>query len=1006
MSVIRDPALDHLVRALRELGITDVRTDRHTRMLYATDASIYQVEPLAVVILDSVEQAPAVVRTCAEAGLPILPRGAGTALAGQSVNRAVILDFSARCRTIRSVSVEKRRARVEPGVVLDQLNAHLAPHGLMFGPDVATASHANLGGMIGNNSAGAYSILHGRTVEHVVAIDALLADGSRHEFREGSCMANEREFALVERLAEIVLPLREEIARRVPKIRRHVDGYNLDLLLAQLDASPPGTFDRVNLATLLCGSEGTLAVTLGAEVSLVDRPVTRGLAMVAFATVDAALEALGAILAQRPAAVEMIDEVIIETARLNREHAATVELLPRVNGRDPGAVLYVEHFGASRSEVESKLKAIASAAPDAPRLEYLDAESMRRAWHLRKAGEPLLHAIPGERKPVTFVEDTAVDPSRLRAFVHEFKAIVERHGTRAAYWAHASVGCLHIRPLINLRDERDRAAMVAIAKEVADLVMRHGGALSGEHGDGRVRTPLLERVLGPALCDAFRKVKRLFDPQGLLNPGNIVDSGTPLRILDHHRVKPIDRVIDAPLGDGVTFYRYEREGGFGHAIDQCNGAGLCRRMAPGAMCPSYRATLEERHATRGRGNALRLALTGQFGDGAPSWNDPETLDTLDLCLGCKACKSECPSNVDIAKLKSEYLAQAYRSSGGAPWAARLLGRLRMMSRAGSALAPLSNLIAAIPAAHRALFSMLRFDPRREPLTFSRSLARALRRHACRRVPTDGPVVLLMGDCFSCFQNSEIGLAAVKVLEAFGYRVELIDAGCCARPQISLGLLDQAVRTSTVTALHLEAALERHPEAPLLTLEPSCDSAMRDDWTDLQLGLDSERVKAIAARTMLVDEFLARAWEHHPRRPSIEPKGERILVHTHCHQRALHGSASSAALLERLFPGAVEVLDSGCCGMAGSFGYSAHRFDLSMRIGEISLFAPLRRALADSATRGEVPGTEQRACGDSQSVVVAAGTSCRQQLREGMGVGALHPIDLCARALANQVPSPS
>lgn len=980
---------NRIERDLRGLGVSDVRVDRHTRMLYATDASLYQVEPMAVVIVGSDEEAIETVKYCHRERLPILPRGGGTALAGQSVNRAVVLDFSARRRRIISVDAPRRRAWVEPGVVLDQLNAHLAPMGLMFGPDVATSSHANIGGMIGNNSAGAYSVRYGRTVEHLVALDVLLADGTRMELREGSAEHDSRQRAIVERLAAIVLPLAAEIDRRYPKIRRHVDGYNLDLLLAQLKASTPGTFDRVNLATLLCGSEGTLGVTLRAELALVDRPVVRGLAIIAFPSVDEALTSLGAILAGNPAAVEMVDEVVIETALLNREHRRTVEMLPTINGKPPGAVLYVEHFGATRGAVEAKLSSLAATAPGAPVEHFLDPGDMLRAWRLRKAGEPLLHAIPGERKPITFVEDTAVDPSRLRAFVKDFRAIVDRHGTRAAYWAHASVGCLHIRPLVNVRDERDRERMVEIAEEVADLVVRYEGALSGEHGDGRVRSPLLERVMGRPLCDAFRAVKAVLDPLALLNPGNIVDNSEPRRILEHHRVRPHDHFVHAPGEEGLTFFRYDREGGFEHAIDQCNGAGICRRLAPGAMCPSYRATLEERHATRGRGNALRLAVTGQFGDGTPSWRDEGTLETLGLCLSCKACKSECPSNVDIAKLKSEYLAQSFREAGGVPRQARLFGRVRRVSRWGSAFWPVVNALAYVPGARAAMAAFAGIDPRREPLTFGPSLVRwAAKRERNRPAASvDTPRVFLMADCFCAFQESDIGRAAVRVLEAFGYQATVLDAGCCGRSLISVGMLAEASRTCTATARSISNALAEVPGAPLLVCEPSCASAIRDDWLDLRMGVSRDEVRAIAERTMLVEEFIDRRWSDHPRRPAIAPLGQRAVFHAHCHQKALWGAAPSAALMSRLFPGEVEVLDSGCCGMAGSFGYMPQNYDLSMRIGEQSLFGALR-------ARGVANATEA-------PLVIVPGTSCRQQVREGVGIEPLHPIDLCARALPQE-----
>jgi len=1007
--VTTEPVPDELAgrieRELRQRGVADVRGDRHARMLYATDASIYQVEPLAVVVVGSEREAQTTVEYCRDRAMPILPRGGGTALAGQSVNRAVILDFSAHCRRILSVDVEARRAWVEPGVVLDQLNAHLEPRGLMFGPDVATSSHANLGGMIGNNSAGAHSLVYGRTVEHLLGLEVLLADGRRMRLEQGSAERDPRQREIATRLEAIVRPLAAEIDRRFPKIRRHVDGYNLDILLRQLRESTPGSFDQVNLASLVCGSEGTLAITLRAHVALVERPRARALAIISFRSADEALQALRPILAEGPAAVELVDEVVIETALLNLEHRDTVAMLPTIDGRPPGAVLYVEFFGDSAQEADGRLESLPRILPDAPIGRFTDERSRQRAWRLRKAGEPLLHAVPGDRKPVTFVEDTAVDPSRLLEFVREFRAIVERHGTRAAYYAHASVGCLHIRPLVDIRSDEDRGRMVSIATEVAELVRRHDGALSGEHGDGRVRTPLLARVMGRELCDAFRRVKEVFDPRGLLNPGNIVGPSDPLRILDHHRVRPQQEFTRLPGAKEPTFFRYEREGGFNHATEQCNGAGICRRMSQGAMCPSYRATLDERHSTRGRGNALRLAITGQFGGGtAPSWQDESTHETLRLCLSCKACRSECPSNVDIAKLKAEYLAQSFRDAGRVPLRTRLVGRIRRVSRVGSALWPIANAAGRVPGARALLAAIMDVDSRREPIRFGPSLVRwdAKRRAAARarrgsmpREPAapHAPTVLVMADCFSAFQEPTIGRAVVELLEAFGYCARVVDAGCCGRSLISAGMLAEAARVIGATARRLDDEVRRHDALAIVIAEPSCQSAVIDEWRELRLADRPPEIERVADRALAVDAFLDSRWDAHPRRPRFDPLDAPVLVHAHCHQRALLGAESAVRLLRRCFGERVELLDSGCCGMAGSFGYTGARYDLSMRIAEQSLLALLRG-------RGAGDGG---ASAHASPIVVAAGTSCRQQVRDGIGAQPLHPADLCMRVLRNARP---
>ena len=683
---------EQIARDLTELIDGEVRFHHHDRMLYATDASIYQVEPIGVVCPRTISDVEKVVRYCAAHSLPVLPRGGGTSLAGQTVNRAVVIDFSQHCRGILEIDSAGRGARVEPGVILEQLNLALAQHGLMFGPDVATSSHANIGGMIGNNSAGAHSILYGRTVEHLLGLDVLLADGTPLRLEQGASERDPRIADLTRRIVEIVLPIEQENDARFPKTIRHVDGYNLDLILRQIRESTPGTFDRVNLAHLVCGSEGTLAITAAAHLNLVPAPQHIGLAIIAFAGVDVALRSLMTILDTKPAAAELIDDVVIGLARQNVECSTYVDLLPKPPAGAAGAVMYVEYFADDKDQLQRKFAELQTRFPDQAINRYTEPGEMSRAWKLRKSGEPLLHGLAGARKPITFVEDLAVNPDRLADFVGEFRELVARHHTTAAYYAHASVGCLHIRPLVSLRDPNDWNVMRSIVREAADMVMRYGGALSGEHGDGRLRSHLLEHFYGRKICDAFRAIKTVFDPENRLNPGNIVDA-SPNAMFEHLRVKPAERFVD--VSSVRTFFRYGREHGLGEAVEMCNGAGVCRRLKGGTMCPSYRATLDERHATRGRGNALRLALTGQFSSGGdgPTWNDAETKQTLDLCLSCKACKSECPSNVDIAKLKAEYLAQGYRASGRTPLAAKAFGRIRGLTRLGSAMQPIANAIA-------------------------------------------------------------------------------------------------------------------------------------------------------------------------------------------------------------------------------------------------------------------------------------------------------------------------
>ncbi len=973
-----------VIATLRNQIAGEVRTTSHDRMLYATDASIYQVPPLGVVIPKHLDDVRAAVRFAGAHNIPILPRGGGTSLAGQTVNRALVLDFSRHCNAFENVDVDGRTATVEPGIVLDHLNAALAPHSLMFAPDVATASHANIGGMIGNNSAGAHSVLYGRTVEHLQALDVLLADGAELHLTAGQTQLDHRVGQKTRRIAQIVQSVAGDIRQRYPKITRRVNGYNMDMLLDQIERSQTQHFERVNLAHLLCGSEGTLGVTLRATVNLVPTPTCKGLAIGAFADVESALQQVGAILQTKPSAVELIDDVILNLAAQNNEYQRYVELLPKLNGKVPGAILYVEYFADDQAMLSAKFDSFQRLRSTPEMVIHTDPSAMAAAWKLRKAGEPLLYGMTGPRKPITFIEDAAVVPARLVDFVCAVRAMLHRHGTTASFYAHASVGCLHIRPMIALSDPADRMKMQHIAEETCDLVREFNGALSGEHGDGRLRSHLLERFYGSAICDAFARIKSVFDPNNLMNPGNIT---APHSMTEQLRVRPDDH--DACVPEVETFFKYASEGNFGEAVHMCNGAGVCRRTTGGTMCPSYRALHDERHATRGRGNALRLAITGQFnGNGqrsAPKWNDAETIRTLDLCMSCKACKAECPSNVDVARLKSEYMAQSYAAGRTIPLAAQLFSRVRQSNRLGSALHPIANLLLHSPL--RAVADeLLGLDARRSLPRYGPSLLRWQRRRA--RPEANRPVVLLFADCFSTYNEPHIGRAAVTVLETLGYRVECVDAGCCGRPAISLGLLGDALPQCSITADALIGLMQKHNAIALIGLEPSCVSAIVDDWQDLRLNVDQPRLRDMAGRMFAIEDFIESRWDHHPLRPELltneSSSTAPVLLHGHCHQKALWGIDNTAALLQRCIGGPLDVLDSGCCGMAGAFGYMENHYDLSMAVGETALF-PLVRA-------------------QPEAIVAAPGTSCRHQLHDALHIHARHPIELVADQLVNRCPA--
>lgn len=1020
--------LDALARDLANAIEGEVRFGLHDRMLYATDASLYQVEPLGVVIPADIDDAVRAVRFCAAHNLPILPRGGGTSLAGQCTNRAVVLDFSPKCRRVLNVDEHTGTCRTEPGITIDELNDALASTSWFFAPDPATSKHANIGGCIGNNAAGARSIKYGRTSENLVGVDACLADGTRVTLERGTALRDPRVRDLTRRVLDVVLPLAPRIRERFPKTIRRNAGYAFDMILNQAAAHgfepvgfrdailssdqesnasdrtprayPDSLLGAINLAHLVCGSEGTLAVTLGAHLKLHPKPAVKGLAVVGFNSLDASIESVLPILGTSPSAVELLDDTVIDLARANTEYARYVDLMPAPRSGNLRAVLYVEFFCASRDELSLKFESLrttlARACPTASLATHRDAKAMLNAWKLRKAGEPLLHGIPGARKPITFVEDNAVPVERLVEFVQKFRAIVAKHGTRAAYYAHASVGVLHVRPLIDIHDPQDRERMRAIAVEVADLSRSLGGVMSGEHGDGRVRGPLLERFFGPEIMAAFRQIKHLFDPHNLLNPGNIVEPRPVTAMTDNLRVEPQGRPLHFP--DADTFFDYHDQHGLDHAVELCNGSGVCRKKQGGTMCPSYMATLDERHSTRGRGNALRLAITGQFSgsspapsgrgitpglasvtDGASPWSDPDTLDTLHLCLSCKACKTECPSNVDIARLKAEYTAQHYREEG-TPLAATLMGHIRTLNRLGSLAAPIANYLATASPIRVVVNKVLDLDPRRSLPSFSASLTSrwSATRHADPAVPTAR--VALFADCFTTYNESDLGLDIRHVLEAFGYHVELADVGCCARAKISLGLLPQAISEIDNTLVSLAPLIHDDAIAAILFAEPSCLSAIKDDWLALKCSTPLDTRKKLASKSYLAEDFLERHWDKHPTRPTCRelPKDTRAMLHGHCHQKALWGVETSAAALRRVIPH-LEVLDTGCCGMAGSFGYTADRFDLSMKIADLSLVPAVRTA-------------------PDHSWIIAPGTSCRHQLHDAVRVQAMHPMTALARLL--------
>lgn len=961
----------------------EVLLDNHSRALYSTDASVYQIMPLGVVLPRTRDDVVAAHQFAAEEGLAIIPRGGGTSLSGQSIGAGLIIDFSKHMRVV-DIDPTSMTARVQPGVVLDHFNAAAAPHGLQFGPDVATSSRANVGGMIGNNSAGARSIWQGKTVDSVIALDVVLADGTTATF--GPRTADE--FALDElrsdlagncarQVARIVAENRGEILERFPAVLRRVSGYNLDefvpecrerlphpiLIAAAREREArmyPGA--HLNLAKLLVGAEGTLGTITEALVHLLPLPKVRCVIVLHFESMQTAVASVNAILSCEPSAAELLDGLIVRMARQSLEYR---NYLNFVVG-EPESLVLVEFNGQDQAEVEAKAALLVERLRGQPGLFHvlpaMEKTLCDHVWACRRAALPLLLGVPGTRKPVAFVEDAAVAPEHLSAFVERFCEIMARHKTDGAFYGHASVGCLHIRPMLDLRTAGDIQRFEQISAEVCELVVEYGGAMSGEHGDGLARSYLNERLFGPQIYRAFQDVKRTFDPDHRLNPGKVVDGPSPVENL---RYGAQYRTLEVP-----TLFDYSREGGFAAAVELCNGAGVCRKLQTGTMCPSFMVTRDEEHSTRGRANALRMVLSGALPK--EELTGQRMLETYELCLGCKGCKAECPSNVDVAKLKMEFL-HSYHNEHGTPLGVKLMANAALLNRLGSAFAPLSNWIAQLPGAGWLASQVMGIDARRPLPQFERNHFRKWfsRTHKPNTARTKtsaarGPIVLL-DDCLTSYCEPQVNRAAVNVLEAAGYEVHLAGLACCGRTWASKGLLKEAQNLARENIGRLLPWAQQG--VPIVGCEPSCVLMLADEYRDLVPG---EEAETVAAQAVLVDSLLMRAGVE----LKLKPAEQNIVVHGHCHQKALVGAGETLSAL-RSIPGAgVSLVDSGCCGMAGSFGYE--HYDVSMAIGERVLFPSIRNA----------PG----------STICAPGFSCRHQIEHGTGRKASHPVEILAAHL--------
>ncbi len=985
--------LEQLGRELAAQISGEVGFDDWTRMLYSTDASIYRITPLGVVFPKTEDDVVATVETTSRYGFSLLPRGGGTSLAGQTVGESVVIDFSRYMDGIVRFTPEARSILVQPGIYLGQMNREAGASRLMFGPDPASAERATVGGVMGNNGTGAHSILYGMAGDHLQRVRVVLADGSRVLFEEVSWEQAHRLAGLplpgtpggsagglraapppvnlfssiYREIIRIALDHSEKIEEAFPKTWRRVSGY-------AIDSFKPGK--PVNIARLIAGSEGTLCTILEAELGLVPKPPGTSLAVLSFDSLLSAMATVPALLAESPSAVELMDSMLMGLTRRHPEYSRKMTF---VDG-EPEALLAVEVYGESEKERNDHLERLEKAARQTAegRVESLylhDISKQANVWAVRKAGLGLLMSKRGDHKPLPFIEDTAVPPEKLRDYVEDVLRVLHEHDSPAAFYAHASAGCLHIRPLINLKEAAEIEKMTSITEAVFELVLHYGGVMSGEHGDGLALSALNPRMFGEEVYGLLERVKDTFDPGNLMNPGKIVRAPA---ITDSLKFGP-----DYETTPVATYFDFTADGGFARAVEMCNGSGECRKLDSGTMCPSFMVTRDEMSSTRGRANSLRAILSGAIE--SEGLEDERLHETLDLCLECKACKAECPSQVDMTRLKTEYLAH-YFSARGMPLRAKLFGNIDRWNRLGSATAPLSNLIAGSYPVRWLLDRLVGVDMRHPVPHFHRMTFEKRFRRIERKWRSSGEArgergrVWILPDTFTNHNDPEVGVAAVRLLKAAGFDVRLlpVPGGSSGRAMLSKGMISQARKVARIN-LDVWAQLAA-ADNPILGLEPSTLLTLRDEYPALVPGQAAE---AVAAAAFTVEEWLAsREEELGPAlqfRTPCDYDEAHLLVHGHCHLKALVGMGPLLSMLSRLPQTEVVEVDSGCCGMAGSFGFEKEHYDLSIAIGELRLF----------------PAIEEM---NGRGTVVAPGTSCRQQIRDATGRQALHPIEVMALRL--------
>lgn len=943
--------------------------DQLLRTLYATDASVYRELPLAVAYPKSKTDIKKLIHFAKTNKTSLIPRTAGTSLAGQCVGKGIVVDVSKHFTQILELNVEERWVKVQPGVIRDELNRFLKPHGLFFGPNTATANRCMIGGMVGNNSCGSTSIKYGTTRDHLLALETILSDGSEAIFNslsknEFDKKRNENRFEnrLYQQIFNILSDSnnQNEILEQYPKpsINRRNTGYAIDVLM-ESDPFLSGTGD-FNFCKLLAGSEGTLAFTTAIKISLDPLPPSQEIVLAPhFNSITECLKAVVIAMDFQPYQCEMMDKIILDCTKGQIEQEKNRFF---VEG-DPAAILMIELRADTPLEIHEQAKKIKEAL-QAQHLGYafpiIEPPKTKNVWTLRKAGLGLLGNLPGDPKAVACIEDTAVEINDLPNYIEEFSSIMKDFDQRAVYYAHAGDGELHLRPILNLKKQKDIEAFRQITEATAKLVKKYNGSLSGEHGDGRVRAEFIPLMIGKKNYELLRQIKQTWDPDNIFNPGKIVDAPPMNSTL---RYEP-----EVPTPEFDTVFDFSETGGILRLAEKCNGSGDCRKISDGTMCPSYRATLHEKDTTRARANTLREFLTRS--DKKNKFDQIELKEVLDLCLSCKGCTSECPSNVDMSTLKAEFLHQYYKSNG-VPLRARAFANINTLNKLAAILPSVSNLFLK----NNSLKKILGIAPQRTlPEIHKFSLRAWYKANYSKIKPKDSiQIVYLFCDEFTNYNDVEIGIKSIKLLSRLGYQVEMIEHEESGRAAISKGLILAARRNAINNVNTFQKLISA--DTPLLGIEPSAILSFRDEYPKLVPENLRSSAKSLAKNCLLIDEFISQEIQKgNITSNAFTLEKKKILLHGHCHQKALSSVDHSAWLLNLPKNYEVEVIPSGCCGMAGSFGYEVEHYEVSMKIGELVLFPAIRKS-------------------EEQVIVAAPGTSCRHQIMDGVGRKALHPVEV-------------